>query len=288
VSAIEGARVLAVLGDSVDHRPHLPRRLHRAVVPRRSVASGHGVAPLDFNSYGARRGHHEVMMRGTFANIRLRNCPRRAGRTVHRAPARRRVDHDLRRRGALSGRGCAADRDCRQGVRVGSSRDWAAKGPRLLGVRAVIAESFERIHRSQPGGHGHFAAAVPPGESAASLGLTGHETFTIELPAGGPLPRSRVTVVARGAAVEARPGVAPPAASRRSPAWTARSSWTTTARAASCRPFSGAWPARRSRNSDHRMMARRIQTRGHLSRPGPLPPPVCLGVRKSAPPPTAS
>ena len=198
VSAIEGARVLAVLGDSVTTDHISPAGSIAPSSPAGQWLLAHGVAPLDFNSYGARRGHHEVMMRGTFANIRLRNAL--AGRegpfTVHLPDGESTTIFD------------AAERYRAEGVPLiviagkeygsGSSRDWAAKGPRLLGVRAVIAESFERIHRSNLVGMGILPLQFLPGESAASLGLTGHETFTIELPAGGPLPRSRVTVVARG------------------------------------------------------------------------------------------
>ena len=198
VSAIEGARVLAVLGDSVTTDHISPAGSIAPSSPAGQWLLAHGVAPLDFNSYGARRGHHEVMMRGTFANIRLRNAL--AGRegpfTVHLPDGESTTIFD------------AAERYRAEGVPLiviagkeygsGSSRDWAAKGPRLLGVRAVIAESFERIHRSNLVGLGILPLQFLPGESAASLGLTGHETFTIELPAGGPLPRSRVGVVARG------------------------------------------------------------------------------------------
>ena len=139
-----------------------PRARSRRTHPPGSYLIERGVEPKDFNSYGSRRGNHEVMMRGTFANIRLRNqlAPGHRGR-LHRPPAGRRADDDLRRRHAL----CRA-RACRSCVLAGkeygsgSSRDWAAKGPRLLGVRFVIAESYERIHRSNLVGHGRAAAPV--------------------------------------------------------------------------------------------------------------------------------
>ena len=144
-------------------RPHLAGRLDPARPPRpASYLIEHGVEPRDFNSYGARRGNHEVMMRGTFANIRLRNelVPGvEGGVTLHLPDGEQMSIYD------------AAERYRAEGVPLvvlagkeygsGSSRDWAAKGTLLLGVRAVIAESYERIHRSQPGRHGRAAAAVP-------------------------------------------------------------------------------------------------------------------------------
>jgi aconitate hydratase len=168
------------------------------MVPRRQVAPGeHGVPPLEFNSYGARRGHHEVMMRGTFANIRLRNALAEAEGpfTVHLPDGEATTIFDAAMRYAAEGVPLIVIAGKEYGS--GSSRDWAAKGPRLLGVRAVIAESFERIHRSNLVGMGILPLQFLPGESAASLGLTGREAYTIAMPAGGPAPRSRVEVVAR-------------------------------------------------------------------------------------------
>jgi aconitate hydratase len=157
----------------------------------------HGVPPLEFNSYGARRGHHEVMMRGTFANIRLRNAlaDKEGPFTVHLPDGEATTIFDASVRYAVEGVPLIVIAGKEYGS--GSSRDWAAKGPRLLGVRAVIAESFERIHRSNLVGMGILPLAFLPGESAASLGLTGREAYTISMPAGGLAPRSRVTVVAR-------------------------------------------------------------------------------------------
>ena len=137
--------------------------------------------PTDFNSYGARRGNHEVMMRGTFANIRLRE-PAGAGRGGRRdgAPPTRERMSDLRRGDEVRRRRrrrCVVIAGAEYGT--GSSRDWAAKGTLLLGVRAVIAKSFERIHRSNLVGMGVLPLQFEAGEDAASLGLTGNETFDI-------------------------------------------------------------------------------------------------------------
>jgi aconitate hydratase len=157
----------------------------------------HGVAPVDFNSYGARRGHHEVMMRGTFGNIRLRNAlaekegpftvhlPDGEPTTIFEASERYRADRVPLI--VIAGKEYGS----------GSSRDWAAKGPRLLGIRAVIAESFERIHRSNLVGMGILPLQFLPGQNAASLGLTGREAYSIDMPPGGPTPRSKVWVSAR-------------------------------------------------------------------------------------------
>ena len=136
----------------------------------------HGVAPKDFNSYGARRGNHEVMVRGTFANIRLRNhlVPEIEGGFTA-PPARRRADVDLRRGDAYQAEGVPLVVLAGKEYGTGSSRDWAAKGPRLLGVRAVIAESFERIHRSNLVGMGVLPLEFRRRPSAETLGLTGRE-----------------------------------------------------------------------------------------------------------------
>jgi aconitate hydratase len=198
VSAIEGARVLALLGDSVTTDHISPAGSIAATSPAGKWLLAHGVAPLEFNSYGARRGHHEVMMRGTFANIRLHNgiADREGPFTIHLPDGESTTIFDAAMRYAAEDVPLIVIAGKEYGS--GSSRDWAAKGPRLLGVRAVMAESFERIHRSNLVGMGIMPLQFLPGESAASLGLTGREAFTIELPLGGPLPRSRVRVVARG------------------------------------------------------------------------------------------
>ena len=197
VAGIAGARVLALLGDSVTTDHISPAGSIAAWSPAGKWLIEHGVAPAEFNSYGARRGHHEVMMRGTFANIRLRNAlaEKEGPFTVHLPDGEATTIFDASVRYAAEGVPLIVIAGKEYGS--GSSRDWAAKGPRLLGVRAVIAESFERIHRSNLVGMGILPLAFLPGESAAILGLTGREAYTIALPAGGPAPRSRVEVVAR-------------------------------------------------------------------------------------------
>jgi len=198
IGDIVDARALAVLGDSITTDHISPAGSIAASSPAGRWLQEHGVAPLEFNSYGARRGHHEVMVRGTFANIRLRNrlVPDREGPyTTHLPDGEELFIYD------------AAMRYRKEGVPLvilagreygsGSSRDWAAKGTALLGVRAVIAESYERIHRSNLVGMGVLPLQFAPGESASSLGLTGRETFTIAGLAEGLAPRQRLTVVVR-------------------------------------------------------------------------------------------
>jgi aconitate hydratase len=198
VAAIEDARVLCVFGDSVTTDHISPAGSIAPSSPAGQWLQAHGVPPTEFNSYGARRGHHEVMMRGTFANIRLHNAL--AGRegpfTVHLPDGEPATIFDAAMQYAADGVPLIVIAGKEYGS--GSSRDWAAKGPRLLGIRAVIAESFERIHRSNLVGMGILPLQFLPGESAATLGLTGRETYSIEFPSGGPMPRGRVAVVARG------------------------------------------------------------------------------------------
>jgi aconitate hydratase len=197
VAGIAGARVLALLGDSVTTDHISPAGSIAVWSPAGKWLQAHGVAPLEFNSYGARRGHHEVMMRGTFGSIRLHNAlaDKEGPFTVHLPDGEATTIFDASVRYAAEGVPLIVIAGKEYGS--GSSRDWAAKGPRLLGVRAVIAESFERIHRSNLVGMGILPLQFLPGESAASLGLTGREAYTIALPAGGPPPRSRVAVVVR-------------------------------------------------------------------------------------------
>ena len=198
VSDILGARALAVLGDSVTTDHISPAGSISPSSPAGQWLQAQGVAPLEFNSYGARRGHHEVMMRGTFANIRLRNAmvPGREGPvTVHLPSGDEGFIYDAAMRYASEGVPLVILAGKEYGS--GSSRDWAAKGTLLLGVRAVIAESYERIHRSNLVGMGVLPLQFGPGESVASLGLTGRETFTIEGLTEGLTPRQRLTVVAR-------------------------------------------------------------------------------------------
>jgi aconitate hydratase len=197
IAAIEGARVLCVFGDSVTTDHISPAGSIAASSPAGQWLQAHGVPPAEFNSYGARRGHHEVMMRGTFGNIRLHNglAGREGPFTVHLPDGEPMTIFDAAVSYAAQDVPLIVIAGKEYGS--GSSRDWAAKGPRLLGVRAVIAESFERIHRSNLVGMGILPLQFLPGESAASLGLTGRESYTVAMPADGPAPRGRLTVVAR-------------------------------------------------------------------------------------------
>jgi aconitate hydratase len=180
VADIEGARVLALLGDSVTTDHISPAGSIARTSPAAAWLMQRGVEPRDFNSYGSRRGHHEVMMRGTFANIRLRNLltPDAEGNVTEHLPSGEPMTiFDAAMRYAAEGTPLVVLAGREYGS--GSSRDWAAKGPFLQGVRAVIAESFERIHRSNLVGMGVLPLQFMPGESAQSLGLTGRETFAI-------------------------------------------------------------------------------------------------------------
>ena len=181
VAAIAGARCLALLGDSVTTDHISPAGNIKADSPAGRYLIEHGVAPTDFNSYGSRRGNHEVMMRGTFANIRLRNkmAPgTEGGVTLHQPSGDQESIYDVAMR--YQAEGVPAIVIAGKEYGSGSSRDWAAKGPRLLGVRAVIAESYERIHRTNLVCMGVLPLQFMPGESAEHLGLTGYETFGIE------------------------------------------------------------------------------------------------------------
>jgi aconitate hydratase len=180
VAPIVNARALAVLGDSITTDHISPAGSIKKNGPAGKYLLEHGVDVADFNSYGARRGNDEVMVRGTFANVRLRNmmAPGTEGGVTRHLPS-----------GETMSIFDAAMRYKAEGVPLvvlagkeygsGSSRDWAAKGPKLLGVRMVIAESFERIHRSNLVGMGIVPIELAPGESIASLGLTGEETFSL-------------------------------------------------------------------------------------------------------------
>jgi aconitate hydratase len=180
LSDIHGARALAVLGDSVTTDHISPAGNIAKSSPAARYLTEHGVKPADFNSYGARRGNDEVMIRGTFANIRLRNqlVPGvEGGETLH-LPSQEKTsiyDAAMRYKQERTPLVILAGRE----YGTGSSRDWAAKGTMLLGVRAVIAESFERIHRSNLIGMGVAPLQFKPGESVKSLGLTGREVFEI-------------------------------------------------------------------------------------------------------------
>ncbi|HEY8921339.1 MAG TPA: aconitate hydratase [Candidatus Limnocylindria bacterium] len=191
------ARVLAVLGDSVTTDHISPAGSIARTSPAGEWLMEHGVEPREFNSYGARRGHHEVMMRGTFANIRLRNLltPDAEGNvTEHLASGERMSIFDAAQRYAAEGTQLVILAGKEYGS--GSSRDWAAKGPFLLGVRAVIAESYERIHRSNLVGMGILPLQYLPGESAITLGLTGRERFSVTGIADGLRPHQELTVIA--------------------------------------------------------------------------------------------
>ena len=180
VADIHGARVLGVFGDSITTDHISPAGSIKADSPAGKYLIEHAVEPRDFNSYGARRGNHEVMMRGTFANIRIRNrmVPEtEGGYTLHLPDGEPLPIYDAAMKYQAEGVPTVVLAGKEYGT--GSSRDWAAKGPLLLGVRAVIAESFERIHRSNLVGMGVVPLQFPEGESAESLGLTGREVFAI-------------------------------------------------------------------------------------------------------------
>jgi aconitate hydratase A / 2-methylisocitrate dehydratase len=177
---IHGARVLAVLGDSVTTDHISPAGVIKRDGPAGRYLTEHGVEVKDFNSYGARRGNHEVMIRGTFANIRLRNrlAPgTEGGVTMHLPDGEQMTIYDAAMRYQEEGVPLVVLAGKEYGS--GSSRDWAAKGPRLLGVRAVLARSYERIHRSNLVGMGILPLEFHGGTSVESLGLSGHETFDV-------------------------------------------------------------------------------------------------------------
>jgi aconitate hydratase len=180
IEDIESARVLAVLGDSVTTDHISPAGAIKKDGPAGEYLQEHGVKPKDFNSYGSRRGNHEVMMRGTFANIRLRNllAPGTEGGVTRMQPDGEELSiYDAAMRYAEQGTPLVVLAGKEYGS--GSSRDWAAKGTNLLGVRAVIAQSFERIHRSNLVGMGVLPLQFADGDSVESLGLTGEEEFSI-------------------------------------------------------------------------------------------------------------
>jgi aconitate hydratase len=191
--------VLVKVGDSITTDHISPAGSIKKDSPAGRWLIEHGVDPPEFNSYGSRRGNHEVMMRGTFANIRLRNelAPGSEGSWTEHLP-------DGERMSVYDG----AVRYQAEGVPLlvlagkeygsGSSRDWAAKGPSLLGIRAAIAESYERIHRSNLVGMGVLPLQFAAGESAASLGLTGRETYSIRGLSGGISPGMDATVEVTG------------------------------------------------------------------------------------------
>jgi aconitate hydratase len=199
---ITGARVLALLGDSVTTDHISPAGAIKKDSPAGRYLIDHGVSPKDFNSYGSRRGNHEVMIRGTFANIRLRNqlVPGVEGGVTRHLPDGEQLSiFDAAQRYAEEHVPLLVIAGSEYGS--GSSRDWAAKGTLLLGVRAVLATSFERIHRSNLIGMGVLPLQLQPGETAESLGLTGEETYAVVgLEGHDDVPREVVVRVEGGAA----------------------------------------------------------------------------------------
>ena len=194
---VRGARVLAVLGDSVTTDHISPAGSIANASPAAKYLVAHGVEPRDFNSYGARRGNHEVMMRGTFGNIRLRNLlvPGSEGNvTIHFGTAQQMSIYDASTRYQAEKTPLIILAGAEYGT--GSSRDWAAKGTMLLGVRAVIAKSFERIHRANLAGMGVLPLQFEGGQDAQTLGLTGRESFDVTGIADGLKPRKRAAVTA--------------------------------------------------------------------------------------------
>ena len=199
IEPIEGARVLAKLGDSITTDHISPAGAIKKDSPAGAWLIEQGVGPADFNSYGSRRGNHEVMVRGTFANIRLRNqlVEKSGGFTRHFPDGEETSIYEASSQYQADGIPLVVLAGKEYGS--GSSRDWAAKGTRLLGVRAVIAESYERIHRSNLIGMGVVPLQYPDGESTDSLGLTGEEVITIGDLKGGEAGTVQVTAEREGA-----------------------------------------------------------------------------------------
>jgi aconitate hydratase len=240
-SDIVGARVLARLGDSVTTDHISPA----GSIPRNEPAAlylqSKGVEPQDFNSFGSRRGNHEVMMRGTFGNVRIRNElleGKEGGYTRHFPTDEVLPIYDASMQYQEAGIPLVILAGKEYGS--GSSRDWAAKGTALLGVRAVIAESYERIHRSNLVGMGVLPLQFLPGETPTTLGLDGSEVLSIR----------GITGWARGACSRCRPPerTGPWWTSRPWHAWTPAPRWTTTTMAGSSTRSSGRWPAGRCRS----------------------------------------
>jgi aconitate hydratase len=209
-TAVKGARIMALFGDSITTDHISPAGSIKTDSPAGKYLQANGVLPADFNSYGSRRGHHEVMMRGTFANVRIKNLmlPARAdggrvegGYTLYQGPATPDLPADSSKPAfiydaamAYQAAGIPTVIFAGEEYGTGSSRDWAAKGTYLLGVKAVVARSFERIHRNNLVGMGVLPLQFKAGESWASLGLTGNETIDIEWSA--PIaPQSEATLV---------------------------------------------------------------------------------------------
>ena len=190
IGDVSGARALAILGDSITTDHISPAGAIKKESPAGEYLIEHQVRPIEFNSYGARRGNHQVMMRGTFANIRIKNemaDGKEGGYTKHMPDGAVMPIYDAAMKYADEGVPLVVIGGKEYGT--GSSRDWAAKGTRLLGVKAVIVESFERIHRSNLVGMGVLPLQFKDGVTRQSLGLTGEETFDVTGVAGGITPR---------------------------------------------------------------------------------------------------
>jgi aconitate hydratase len=200
VTDIVGARILGLFGDKITTDHISPAGSIKAASPAGRYLTNNGVKPVDFNQYGTRRGNHEVMMRGTFANIRIKNHMvkdeagnvKEGGLTIHYPDGTEMPIYDAAMKYAVEKMPLVVFAGVEYGN--GSSRDWAAKGTNLLGVRAVIAQSFERIHRSNLVGMGVVPLQFQEGQSWQALGLRGDETVTIKGLADGLKPRETLTV----------------------------------------------------------------------------------------------
>jgi aconitate hydratase len=206
-AAFSGARALAIFDDSITTDHISPAGAIKATSPAGDYLRERGVAAGDFNSYGARRGNHEVMVRGTFANVRIRNLmvpDVEGGITCHQPDGERMGIYDAAER--YRAEGVPLIVIAGQDYGAGSSRDWAAKGTRLLGVRAVIARGFERIHRSNLIGMGVLPCQLPEGVSAQSLALDGSEQFDLEVgDVGRPSQRGTLRIERRDGRCESIP-----------------------------------------------------------------------------------
>jgi aconitate hydratase len=203
IQPIRAARVLALLGDTVTTDHISPAGVIPADGPAGRYLIEQGVEPVEFNSFGSRRGNHEVMMRGTFANIRIRNhlAPGTEGGWTRHLPSGEQLSiYDASLRYQEEGVPLLVVAGKEYGT--GSSRDWAAKGTMLLGIKAVIAESFERIHRSNLVGMGVLPLQFSPGENAGTLGLTGEEIYDIEGLDDDLRPGQELAIRARGSGGE--------------------------------------------------------------------------------------
>ncbi len=199
---MRGARALGIFGDSVTTDHISPAGSIKDTSPAGKYLLSHGVLKADFNSYGSRRGNHEVMMRGTFANVRIKNlmiAPRadgsrvEGGITLHQPTGDEMSIYDAAMKYVAEGTPTVVFGGEEYGT--GSSRDWAAKGTQLLGVKAVVARSFERIHRSNLVGMGVLPLQFKGNDSAQTLGITGNETFDIEGIEGDLKPQQDVVLV---------------------------------------------------------------------------------------------